>query len=188
MTGLGYNTRLFKEKGWAAPTSWMDLADPKFKGKVVFQSASGSTFGLHGFLMFSFLGLALTGMIVAVKAQAPVSPRFDIVSVKRNTSNAEASSLRPEPNGITAVNILPVRLVRVAYQVADFQIVDMPGWFTSERYDVTARTAEPVSIDQIGTMLKTLLAERFGLRITQQRRDSPVLELRIESSCFSTKV
>ncbi|CAB3687018.1 MAG: ABC transporter substrate-binding protein [Achromobacter pulmonis] len=53
MTGLGYNTRLFSEKGWAPPTSWMDLADPKFKGKVVFQSASSSTFGLHGFLMFN---------------------------------------------------------------------------------------------------------------------------------------
>ncbi|AOB33141.1 spermidine/putrescine ABC transporter substrate-binding protein [Bordetella sp. H567] len=53
MTGLGYNTRLFKKNGWAAPTSWMDLADPKYKGKVVFQSASNSTFGLHAFLMFN---------------------------------------------------------------------------------------------------------------------------------------
>ena len=53
MTGLAYNTKMFKEKGWAAPTSWMDLADPKFKGKVVFQSASASSFGLHGFLMFN---------------------------------------------------------------------------------------------------------------------------------------
>jgi putative spermidine/putrescine transport system substrate-binding protein len=53
MTGLGYNTRLFKQNGWAAPTSWMDLADPKYKGKVVFQSASNSTFGLHAFLMFN---------------------------------------------------------------------------------------------------------------------------------------
>ncbi|QHE92909.1 ABC transporter substrate-binding protein [Pandoraea fibrosis] len=50
MTGIGYNTKLFKEKGWAAPTSWTDFADPKYKGKVVFQSASSSTFGLHGFL------------------------------------------------------------------------------------------------------------------------------------------
>ena len=31
----------------------MDLADPKFKGKVVFQSLPSSTFGLHGFLMFN---------------------------------------------------------------------------------------------------------------------------------------
>ncbi|WP_186027317.1 ABC transporter substrate-binding protein [Burkholderia gladioli] len=50
MTGIGYNTKLFAAKGWAPPTSWMDFADPKYKGKVVFQSVSSSTFGLHGFL------------------------------------------------------------------------------------------------------------------------------------------
>ncbi|UOK36653.1 ABC transporter substrate-binding protein [Pseudomonas palleroniana] len=53
VTGLGYNAKMFKEKGWAAPTSWMDLADPRFKDKVVFQSLASSTFGLHGFLMFN---------------------------------------------------------------------------------------------------------------------------------------
>lgn len=53
MTGLAYNKKMFAEKGWAAPTSWMDLADPKFKGKVVFQSMPASSFGLHGFLMFN---------------------------------------------------------------------------------------------------------------------------------------
>ena len=53
MTGIAYNTKMFAEKGWAAPTSWMDFADPKFKGKVVFQSASASSFGLHAFLMFN---------------------------------------------------------------------------------------------------------------------------------------
>jgi putative spermidine/putrescine transport system substrate-binding protein len=53
MTGLAYNKKMFTEKGWAPPTSWMDLADPKFKGKVVFQSLSSSTFGLHGFLLFN---------------------------------------------------------------------------------------------------------------------------------------
>lgn len=53
VTGLAYNTRLFQAKGWSAPTSWMDLADPRFKDKVVFQSLASSTFGLHGFLMFN---------------------------------------------------------------------------------------------------------------------------------------
>lgn len=53
VTGLGYNAKMFKDKGWAAPTSWMDLADPRFKDKVVFQSLASSTFGLHGFLMFN---------------------------------------------------------------------------------------------------------------------------------------
>ena len=53
MTGIAYNKKLFDERKWPAPTSWMDFADPKFKGKVVFQSLPSSTFGLHGFLMFN---------------------------------------------------------------------------------------------------------------------------------------
>jgi putative spermidine/putrescine transport system substrate-binding protein len=51
LTGLAYNTKMFKDNGWAPPTSWIDLADPKYKGKVVFQSMASSTFGLHAFLM-----------------------------------------------------------------------------------------------------------------------------------------
>lgn len=53
MTGLAYNPKVFAEKGWPKPTSWMDLANPKFKGKVIFQSLPSSSFGLHGFLMFN---------------------------------------------------------------------------------------------------------------------------------------
>ena len=53
LTGLAYNAKLFAEKGWAAPTSWNDLADPKYKGKVLVQSMPASSFGLHAFLMFN---------------------------------------------------------------------------------------------------------------------------------------
>ena len=53
MTGIGYNKKMFDEKKWPAPTSWPDFADPKFKGRVVFQSMPSSSFGLHGFLMFN---------------------------------------------------------------------------------------------------------------------------------------
>ena len=53
MTGIAYNKKMFDEKKWPAPSSWMDFADPKFKGKVVFQSMPSSSFGLHGFLMFN---------------------------------------------------------------------------------------------------------------------------------------
>lgn len=33
--GLVYNKRYFDEKGWAAPTSWNDLRDPKFLKKIM---------------------------------------------------------------------------------------------------------------------------------------------------------
>ena len=34
-TGLVYNTEVFKKNGWAAPTSWADLENKKYAGKVV---------------------------------------------------------------------------------------------------------------------------------------------------------
>jgi len=53
MTGLAYNKKMFADYGWSAPTSWMDLSDPKYKDKILFQSMPSSSFGLHGFLMFN---------------------------------------------------------------------------------------------------------------------------------------
>lgn len=49
-TGLFYNTKVFKENGWPAPTSWADLADKKW-GKRVLISSIGSTYGLHALIM-----------------------------------------------------------------------------------------------------------------------------------------
>ncbi|RUV97437.1 MAG: extracellular solute-binding protein [Mesorhizobium sp.] len=40
-TGLGYNKEVFAKNGWEAPTSWFDLGDPKYKGKVVVGIVSG---------------------------------------------------------------------------------------------------------------------------------------------------
>ena len=45
-TGIMYNTKVFKEKGWAAPTSWNDLKDPKFKKLLVIPPIN-NTYGLH---------------------------------------------------------------------------------------------------------------------------------------------
>lgn len=33
--GVQYNADIFKEKGWAPPTSWLDLWDAKYKGHVI---------------------------------------------------------------------------------------------------------------------------------------------------------
>jgi len=40
---LEYNKVAFKEKGWAAPTSWWDIADPRYKGRVGLTSTTSGT-------------------------------------------------------------------------------------------------------------------------------------------------
>lgn len=54
-TGLMYNTEYFAQQGWEAPTSWADLKDPKYAGKLVVPPLS-NTYGLHALVMEAELG------------------------------------------------------------------------------------------------------------------------------------
>ena len=54
-TGIMYNKKVFAEKGWAAPTSWNDLADPKFKKLLVIPPLN-NTYGLHAVVQFARAG------------------------------------------------------------------------------------------------------------------------------------
>ena len=49
-TGLAYNTKIFAERGWPAPTSWRDIEDPKYRGKLGMLSIS-NTYGVHTLVM-----------------------------------------------------------------------------------------------------------------------------------------
>jgi putative spermidine/putrescine transport system substrate-binding protein len=40
---IEYNTKVFQQRGWAAPASWSDLWDPKFKGHVVAYNVRSAT-------------------------------------------------------------------------------------------------------------------------------------------------
>jgi len=49
-TGLAYNKDFFAKRGWDAPTSWADLADPKYKGLIAVPPITNG-YGLHALIM-----------------------------------------------------------------------------------------------------------------------------------------
>lgn len=49
-TGIVYNEQVFRQRGWAAPTSWRELADPKYRPLLGISNISG-TYGLHTLVM-----------------------------------------------------------------------------------------------------------------------------------------
>nr|WP_233235747.1 ABC transporter substrate-binding protein [Bordetella sp. LUAb4] len=51
-TGIMYNKKVFAEKKWAAPTSWDDLKDPKYKGVLVIPPLN-NTYGLHALVQYA---------------------------------------------------------------------------------------------------------------------------------------
>jgi uncharacterized protein (TIGR03435 family) len=119
-------------------------------------------------------------LAVAAFAQQAAAPRFDVVSIKRNASGSTGSSLRPEPNGITGTNVNALRLFRVAYQLANFQVVDAPDWFEAERFDVTARAGRTVTIVELQELIKTMLADRFGVATSHETREVRGYEIQLD--------
>jgi putative spermidine/putrescine transport system substrate-binding protein len=51
-TGFMINTKVFKDKGWATPTSWNDLKDAKFKKLLVIPPIN-NTYGLYTLMMYA---------------------------------------------------------------------------------------------------------------------------------------
>ena len=51
-TGIMYNKKVFDERKWAAPTSWKDLKDPKYKKQLVVPPLN-NTYGLHALVEYA---------------------------------------------------------------------------------------------------------------------------------------
>lgn len=71
-TGLAYNKEIFAKNGWKAPTSWMDLADPKYKQKVVIPPITNG-YGLLTLVMMAKLNGG---------SEQKIDPGFDVIKNK----------------------------------------------------------------------------------------------------------
>ena len=79
------------------------------------------------------------GLAAAVWAQVD-RPTFDVVSVKRNTSNGGSFSAGPRPGGVYQATNAPVSVFIIfAYDIRDYQLVGGPRWLRTDRFDISAR-------------------------------------------------
>ena len=131
------------------------------------------------------LALALSLIAITVTAQAPPTASFDVVSVKRNTSGG-GMLLRNMPGNLSLFNNPVRQLIRMAYQLQDFQIVGAPDWANTERFDIEARFDPTTSLvgfaapqQRMLAMMKSLLRDRFGMVAHTETRELPIFILRL---------
>ena len=130
------------------------------------------------------VGLAVAGT-AAMQDQAPASPAFEVVSVKPSdpksaTPFGAIPMVLPQGNGRFSATNVPLRLlVRMAYGVQDFQIDGGPSWQMSQRFDIVAKAEDGFTGGQqsMMPMVKSLLADRFKLKVHTEMRDMTVSAL-----------
>jgi uncharacterized protein (TIGR03435 family) len=133
--------------------------------------------------LFGTFIAALTITAMAIGAQSAPDdkrPSFVVASVKPNRSgNPRATTVPLQPNGRYAIiNASLDLLIAFAFQPRQsYEIVGVPEWALTERFDIDARAEGTPPAREIFLMLQSLLAERFKLVTHNETRQMPVYSL-----------
>lgn len=141
------------------------------------------------------LALFLLGIAVAavpiLAAQEP-TPRFEVTSVKPNTSRDARPNVDATPGRFMATAVTLRELIGMGYSVTS-RIIGGPDWLGTDRFDILAtggptdpniRPApgavsprEGAALNTLQAMLRQLLRDRFGLSVRSEQRDLPIYSL-----------
>jgi uncharacterized protein (TIGR03435 family) len=143
---------------------------------------------LMGPVVFGLLSTPQVRAQAPQKTGAPVTASFEVASIKPNHSAEMIISIGFQPGRFIATGIPVKHLITLAYNVKDFQVTGGPGWIDSEKYDIEAKEPDSVTqeLDKLpfdqkrelsGSLLQSLLAERFQLKLSHQTRELPVYAL-----------
>jgi uncharacterized protein (TIGR03435 family) len=103
--------------------------------------------------------------------------KFEVVSIRPNTSNDTRQDLGGAPGQMIGSNIPVWWLIRNAYQIDESELIGAPPWVFSDRYDIIGKMPTGATRDQVRPMVISLLQDRFGLVVRRDTRDLPVYAL-----------
>ena len=131
-------------------------------------------------LLLFLLMAAATGS-TAVRAQNTPVHRFEVASVRQNTST-EPLVFRNEPGGrLVATNNTLYNLIRNAWNLQPFQMIEgerVPSTLRRDRWDITAKAPDgPLAPGAVMAMLQQLLIDRFKLVVRRETREMPIYAL-----------
>jgi bla regulator protein BlaR1 len=142
------------------------------------------------------LGIAgLLALTMAVLAQQPERPSFEVASIKPGDPNERRVSLFIQPGGkLTTTNASLQMMIGFAYDVRNHQISGGPAWLDSAKFNVEAKAPGDIKIPpgpegaaQLRLMLQSLLAERFKLVVHRETRQQQVYDLVVDKGGLRMK-
>ena len=129
-----------------------------------------------GWLVQAVCGIAAAAI---VGAQAPSAERFDVASIKPNTTSATGWSITYPGDSWRATNSTLAALISSAYGIRPERLAGGPAWVQTSRFDVHARAGRPFPREQMRAMAQRLLEDRFGLVLKKEQREQEVYALRL---------
>lgn len=116
------------------------------------------------------LFIVLVALGITLSAQAP-RPAFEVASVKKLAQRADGVFSRTEGTAFYRPDATVASLILFAYNIRDFELIGGPGWMRTDLFEVNARAATDVSLDEKRLMVQSLLADRFKLVVRRDKQE-----------------
>lgn len=110
---------------------------------------------------------------------ADADPAFEVATIKPSKPDEQGRGARVEGVSISVLNRTLTELMTLAYDVHPHQMIGMPAWSTTQRFDITGKAdveGQP-NLDQLKIMLRKLLADRFQLAFHKEQKELPLYSL-----------
>jgi len=120
---------------------------------------------------------AFVSMPLLCSASAFAQPSFEIASVKPSGAPGPESATF-NPGSITMRNVSLRRLISWAWETPRGQI-SSPEWIADALFDISAKAADAAPVAEMRLMMRSLLAERLGVRVHEDRRETTVYFLTV---------
>ena len=108
-------------------------------------------------------------------------PDWEAVTIKPSDPSDPVSHINIRGRNVMIESQSVEAMMRFAYGVQHSQIVGAPEWMKTERWDVAGvpdGQGKP-NLPQFQSMMRKLLAERFGLTLHHEQREMPVFALTV---------
>jgi uncharacterized protein (TIGR03435 family) len=124
------------------------------------------------------LGAVLTATFASAWAQSDwFRPKFEVASIRPSKTETRFT-FGVGNGGCGGTNVTLKTLIALAYGLQQYQILDGPGWISSDHFDIEARAADPKTPpDRLRLMMQYLLADRFKLAVHRESKLSNVYDL-----------
>lgn len=122
------------------------------------------------------------GQVQEVKPMAKdAKPSFEVATIMPSDPTDRSSGFHTMERRIYIENEPVDELIAFAYSIHPKQIVDAPEWFGRDRWDIQGMpdVEGAPDLDQEREMVRTLLAERFGLKFHRDKRELPIFAIKV---------
>jgi uncharacterized protein (TIGR03435 family) len=111
-------------------------------------------------------------------------PSFEVATIKPSEPDKPGKGFGVRGSHFSTRNTTLTDLMTFAYGVQQKQIINAPEWMDKDKWDIEAQPDVPGAPNdrQLKTMVRKLLADRFQLKLTNDRKEMPAYVLTVSKS------